>query len=262
LKPVAEMTHQSARWSADDVDRRFGTDDRPAELEDLAATLDGLLDRLSAVLRHEQQLSSEISHELRTPLARILAEVELHRQRLRPGDPLDASLGVVQSSAQEMSQILETLMAAARSGSGTAPGRCDAAAVLRDLVAARRTPDRVVEVVAPGPVATGVDAEVLVRAVSPVLDNALRFSRREVVVHVATERQVVVITVVDDGPGISDEDLPHVFEPGRRGTGPDPHPGAGLGMSLSRRLIKAAGGSIEATSTDSGALIIIRLPAA
>jgi len=59
-----EMTHQSARWSAADVDRRFGAARRPAELEDLARTLDGLLDRLSAVLRHGKRVNEEISHEL------------------------------------------------------------------------------------------------------------------------------------------------------------------------------------------------------
>ena len=75
------MTKQAARWSTDDVDHRFGDHRPPAELDELAATLDGLLDRLSAVLRNERQLSAEISHELRTPLARASAEIQLLRQR-------------------------------------------------------------------------------------------------------------------------------------------------------------------------------------
>ena len=80
LRPVEEMTNQAARWSTDDVDRRFGDHRRPTELDNLAMTLDALLDRLSAVLRNERQLSAEISHELRTPLARAMAEIQLMLQ--------------------------------------------------------------------------------------------------------------------------------------------------------------------------------------
>ncbi|MFN2537524.1 MAG: hypothetical protein ABR549_05155, partial [Mycobacteriales bacterium] len=68
LRPVAAMTKQAGEWSATDTSGRFGAEARPGELADLANTLDGVLGRLSAVLRREQQLSAEISHELRTPL--------------------------------------------------------------------------------------------------------------------------------------------------------------------------------------------------
>ena len=77
LDPVSEMADQAARWSAQDVSHRFGDADRPDELRHLAASLDAVLDRISAVLRHEQQLAAEISHELRTPLAVITSEAEL-----------------------------------------------------------------------------------------------------------------------------------------------------------------------------------------
>ncbi|MCU1604024.1 MAG: Signal transduction histidine kinase, partial [Modestobacter sp.] len=124
LRPVQEMSQQAGRWSADDVDRRFGHRARPAELADLAATLDGVLDRLSAVLRHEQRLTDELSHELRTPLARLRAEVDLARDR-PPGDPaVTTGLVAVDAAAQDMQQIIETLLQAGRGGSRAAPGRC------------------------------------------------------------------------------------------------------------------------------------------
>ena len=77
LDPVSEMADQAARWSASDVAQRFGDAPRPEELRHLAGSLDAVLDRISAVLRHEQQLAAEISHELRTPLAVIATEAEL-----------------------------------------------------------------------------------------------------------------------------------------------------------------------------------------
>jgi signal transduction histidine kinase len=261
LLPVTEMTHQAARWSADNVDRRFGQAERPVELEDLAATLDGVLDRLGAVLRHERRLSDEISHELRTPMARILAEVELLRDGADRDPALHAALATIEHSAREMTGILETLMTAARSGNqASLPGRCDAAETLRTLVAGRPHGTVTVAVDSPGPVRVGIDAAILTRAVSPLLDNAERYATSRVDVRLRADRDVVRISVVDDGPAFAEADLGHVFEPGRRGSDPDSHPGAGLGLALVRRLVTAAGGTVTAANTGTGAAVEMALP--
>ena len=82
LLPVSRMTDDAAAWSDHDLDRRFDRGEPYDELTQLAATLDALLERLSASLRHEQRFTAELSHELRTPLAKIAAETELAlRQR-------------------------------------------------------------------------------------------------------------------------------------------------------------------------------------
>lgn len=260
LRPVAEMTHQAARWSVDDVDRRFGSKRRPAELEDLAGTLDGLLDRVSAVLRHERDFSAQVSHELRTPLARVLGEVELLRQRPHPAAVTGPALATIEGAAREMSDILETLMAAARTVSRAAAGRCDAVGTVRALL--DRRPERsMIRFLPAGPAVAGVDPAVLQRSLSPLVDNAVRFARSTVEVRVRADRGVVVVEVADDGPGISAEELPHVFEPGRRGAGDPGHDGAGLGLALARRLVTAAGGSVRAGSTSHGAVFVVVLPA-
>jgi signal transduction histidine kinase len=74
LRPVQRMTRQAATWSERDLDQRFALGKPRDELTELAATLDGLLDRLGASLRREQRFSAELSHELRTPIARVIAE--------------------------------------------------------------------------------------------------------------------------------------------------------------------------------------------
>ena len=261
LRPVAQMTHQAAHWSAHDLDRRFGEDRRPVELDDLAATLDGVLNRLSSVVRHEKQLSAEISHELRTPLARILAEVELLRRTQPPADT-DAVLASVQTSVVEMSEMLETLMAAARSDSSSPPGRCDAVDVMRALIDRRTEPDVVVHLHSRGVVMAGVEGNLLGRALSPLLDNAVRYARTAVDITVAADRGLVRIEVRDDGPGFAEEDLPHVFEPGRRSSRPDAHEGAGLGLALARRLVRSADGSVQATNGARGAVLAVTVPLA
>ena len=83
LRPVAAMTREAAAWGAAESDRRFDLGPPHDELTQLASTLDSLLDRLAASLRHERLFSAELSHELRTPLARILAQSEMMLTRER-----------------------------------------------------------------------------------------------------------------------------------------------------------------------------------
>jgi signal transduction histidine kinase len=276
LSPVQDMIEQAGRWSADDVDRRFGSARRPQELDDLARTLDGVLDRISAVLRHEKVFSEQISHELRTPLAAVVAEVELVGESVAegsaPGRPeLDESVRRIAAAAERMAGILDTLMAAARSDTARPAGRCDARGTLQELVRARAAaaptsgrpagaPAPRLALRVPAGLVVGVDAAVLHRLVSPLLDNAARYARRSVIVTAARDQGQVEVTVRDDGPGIAEADLPRVFGPGWRADPTDSHDGAGLGLALVHRLATAAAGSVRAEPGPGGS-VTVRLPA-
>jgi signal transduction histidine kinase len=263
LRPVREMTTQAGRWSADDVDRRFGDSPRPAELDELARTLDGVLDRLAAVLRHERQLSDELSHELRTPLARVQAEVDLLRERPRGLDEQRRALAALDDAAGSMRDILETLMAAARTGTGVAPGRSVPADVIGPLV--RRVtagrPELTATVDLPGDLVTGVDGALLERMVAPVLDNAVRHAAGSVRVDATPAAGRVRVTISDDGPGVAAEHRELVFAPGWRADLDDGHDGVGLGLALARRLAVAAGGEITVDPGGAGARFVVDLPA-
>ncbi|HEV7872123.1 MAG TPA: HAMP domain-containing sensor histidine kinase [Modestobacter sp.] len=261
LRPVQEMSEQAARWSADDVDRRFDGQSRPTELAELAATLDGVLDRLSAVLRHEQRLTAELSHELRTPLARLRAEVELTQER-RPGDPVVAGgLAAIDAAAEDMQKIIETLLEAARAGTRTAPGRCRPAAAVAALLATTGSPPGVQVAAEIDPELTvGVDAAVLQRLLAPVLDNALRYARSSVSVRGERGSDGVRLVVEDDGPGVAAADAERVFRPGWRADPDDDHPGGGLGLALTARLVAASAGWITCRPGGPGSRFEITLP--
>jgi signal transduction histidine kinase len=263
LRPVREMTGQAGEWSAEQVDRRFGDAPRPVELDELARTLDGVLDRLGAVLRHERQLSDELSHELRTPLARVQAEVDLLRGHAREPEEQERALAAVDEAAGSMREILETLMAAARSATGQAPGRCAPADVLGPLLsrAAAARPGLGVTCRLPSELVVGVDPAVLERIVAPVVDNAVRFAVHDVRVEGRQRAGSVSITVVDDGPGVPDDHAEWVFAPGWRADPDDGHDGAGLGLALARRLATAAGGRIVVVPGERGGRFAVDLPA-
>ncbi|MCC5576324.1 HAMP domain-containing histidine kinase [Microtetraspora sp. AC03309] len=263
LRPVAEMSAQAARWSEGGAAERFGVAGRPDELASLAANLDELLDRLAAVLRHEQQQSAELSHELRTPLARIVAETDWLTARRRDATAQRASHAAIASAAATMQRICETLLSEARTRSASVPGRCALPDLARDLArrCAEEHPQAVPVVVRGGAVTAGVAASVAERILTPLLDNARRYAVRTITIECAQVPGGVEVAVADDGPGVPADVGPAVFEPGRRADPADGHDGAGLGLALARRLARAAGGDIHLAPCPAGARFVVRLPA-
>ncbi|MEA2220615.1 MAG: hypothetical protein QOJ35_3241 [Solirubrobacteraceae bacterium] len=259
LRPVRAMTHTVADWIAHDLDGRFGHAPRPDELGELAQAFDDLLDRVAASLRHEQRLSAELSHELRTPLARITAQAELLLRRDRPADERRAAVEAMLRSAEEMEGILSVLMAAARADVGLGAGRSALGPTLRRLAERWST-----ELEPPGALHVGVDAEIVERIVTPLLDNAARMARDRVVLRARQANGHVAIEVLDDGPGVPAEEREAVFEPGRSSPQAGAAGGAGLGLALARRLARAAGGDVSAEEPEPGSAggrFQVRLPA-
>ncbi len=269
LRPVSRMTADAAAWSERDLDRRFNVGEPYDEVSRLARTLDGLLDRIAASLRHERRFSAELSHELRTPLAKITAEAELALRRERDPAGYREALAAVLRSARQLTRTVDTLVAAARQDATNGGGRSDArAAVWRAVEGCGATAAEAglaLEVDAPGaPVRVGVDADIVERILQPIIENACRYGRTRVDVGVARVDGHVEVSVRDDGPGVSDEERDRIFEPGVRGSAGhgDAERGAGLGLALSRRLARAAGGEVLATGEGGGGSFAIRLPRA
>jgi signal transduction histidine kinase len=267
LSPVAKMTAEAADWGEHDFSRRFFAGEPHDELSTLASVFDGLLARLAQSLRHEQRLTAEISHELRTPLAKVLAEAELTGGRDRSPEEYRASLGMIRRHAQDLQRVLETLLASARAMVAAKPAVSDARqgaeralSPLADTLAGQ---GKSAELVCVRPVRVAVDADVLERILSPLLENAARFARGRIVLEIREAGGWAVFEIRDDGPGVGPGEHERIFDPGYRGEEPreDGHAGSGLGLSLVRRLARAAGGEVEARASDDGGSFAVRLPA-
>jgi signal transduction histidine kinase len=267
LKPVSRMTADAEAWSERELDRRFAVGEPYDELSQLAATLDRLLDRLSASLRREQRFSAEMSHELRTPLAKVRAQAELALRRERPPEEYRQALTMIVTNTQQMTSAIETLVAAAQQESGLARGRCDAGDVVGEVadtcsaLAERRGLQLDAETPSP-PLPLGVEAEIAVRVLQPLVENACEFARGHVRIHVERGDGAVLITVDDDGPGVRGDEAESIFAPGVRGSAAEAgaSAGAGLGLALARRLARAAGGDVLVRPGDGGHFVA-RLPA-
>jgi signal transduction histidine kinase len=263
LQPVAGMTAAAADWSERDLDRRFNLGPPRDELTALSATLDGLLARIAASVRHEQRFSAEMAHELRTPLAGLRGETELALRRRDLAPHVRESFEAILRSADRTQRVIDTLLAAARRDAGPATGSADAAEVVRAAgeaaQAAALAAGVSVSVHAPDrPARVGVDRDLAVQALNPLLDNAIRHARSKVRVAAAAELDMVVLRVLDDGDGVSLDQREAIFAAGHSGSGDGD--GAGLGLPLARRLARSGGGDVELGQDGSGGCFELRLP--
>lgn len=266
LKPVAVMTEEAADWSEHDLDHRFNLGPPTDELTALASTFDSMLARLAETLRREQRLTAEISHELRTPLAAVAAEAELALRRNRTDEEYRQALEGIHRRSRQLAEIVDTLMAAARdhtllSGESAYANEAARRAIAGLELGADAAPVELVPV--PGNPSVQAGLAVAGQVIAPLLENACRHGASPITLTVTPAGDAVAFEVRDRGPGIPDDDLERIFEPGYRGAaaGSDEQ-GAGLGLALARRLARTLGGDVVAIPSDSGALLRATLPRA
>lgn len=269
FRPMVRMTGEAEAWTTEDLDRRFDLGPPHDELTQLAYTLDGMLDRLATSLRREQRFSAEVSHQLRTPVAKIKAEAELALRRERPADYYQEALGSVLYSADQMARTVEALLAASQEEGSLARGRAEVWQVIADVVSSIGVlaEENEVEVRVRPPardLRVGVERDIAVQILAPVVENACRFARSDVLLSATRKGTEVHFVVEDDGPGVAEEESEKIFEPGVRGSasgnGGNRSRGVGLGLPLSRRLARAASGDVELATGHRGARFLVRLP--
>jgi len=267
FRPVERMTREAAEWSERRLERRFELGEPHDELTRLAATLDGLLDRIAASLRREQRFSAELSHELRTPVSRIVAEADLALRRERSGSEYRAALEVVLRNAKDVASTIEALVAASQQEAGLISGTADAYEAASKAIGGceHRASEHGISLELERPAAplrVGVDPELALRTLQPVVENAVRYGRGHVRLSVARNGTRIVFLVVDDGPGVREDERERIFEAGQRGTAGQngDGDGAGLGLALARRLARAASGDVEALPSDDGGRFAVSLP--
>ena len=252
LRAGAEEISRTRRISGPGERERLPVPSAADEIHALAITLNEMLDRLAETQERQRAFVADAAHELRSPLASIQAQLEV-AQRLDEGGTLPADLMV---DVKRLSGLVEDLLLLARADADTRPPARLAAVDARDLVAELSVTYRHARVPvtlhADEPVIIMCAAEELRRAISNVLDNAVRHAATRVEVEVTTsvDHDQAVISVSDDGPGIQPADRERVFErftrlDDSRGRSSG---GAGLGLAIARELVTRAGGTVALTA--------------
>ncbi|MDX6320428.1 MAG: hypothetical protein QOF52_286 [Propionibacteriaceae bacterium] len=269
LRPVEELRLEAERISGRDRAERLGVPPAADEIRALAVTLNGMLDRLAAARGRQQSFVTDAAHELRSPLASIRTQLEV-ADRLGDGGSLPADMA---ADVERLSALVEDLLLLARADADsrgpTNPTVFDARTALAELRAGFRNARVPVTVGSGPPVLVRADEAELRRAVANLVDNAVRHAGSQVCLDVQAADGAVVISVLDDGPGIAVADRDRVFDRFTRLDNARDRDagGTGLGLAIVRELVTRAGGTVgfetatgPAGTAQSRLAVLIRLP--
>src|SRR6266516_382687 len=287
LRPVKMITRTANEISATDLRRRLHLQSRD-EFGELAATFDHMLARLEAAFKRQAQFTADASHELRTPLTIIDLEINRALTQLEQPEAYRHVLEQIQAENEQMTATVNSLLLLARADTGQMT--LDLQEVdLSDIALA--SVERLLPLARQSQVtlATGDLPEVLVRGdpqylgqmMTNLIENGIKYSSgigKRVHIELACEQERRgVVRVQDDGPGISNDHLPYLFERfyrvdkarSRRQKGPalsskpgygEPG-GSGLGLSIVQWIVQAHGGEIRVESKiGAGTLFEVLLP--
>ncbi len=271
-RPLTLAVRTTRRIAAGDLDARMPIERASPELAQLGESINAMAADLARSRATERQFVLSISHDLRTPLTSIRGYAEAIADGAAP-DPVHAAK-VIASEAGRLERLFQDLLDLARLDAKRFA--IDVRRVyLREVAAGAAEGLRgrfeeghialTVDASA-GELVVAADPDRLAQVVTNLLENARKFAGSNVrvaVVPVPTDPQLVALLVEDDGPGIPEADLPHVFE--RFFTGSErqrARSGTGLGLAIVAELVQAMGGDVTAlspTSRSGGTRIVVQL---
>jgi len=258
LKPVDQITRTAHEIEESDLSRRIPVQSKD-ELGRLASTLNQMIERLEKAFKRQQRFTSDASHELRTPLAVIQAESTLALNKERTANEYKQSLEIVSNESMLMAKVVDQLLTLARADSGKEQlsfEELDLSELLTGVAAHAEIlcrdkgiefhPDGMETILGSG------DRAKLQELFLNLLDNAIRYSPDGGKISLTLRRaeESAVISIADIGIGISEEDIPYIFERFYRvdKARSRVENGAGLGLAICKYIAEIHGGRIEVIS--------------
>jgi two-component system heavy metal sensor histidine kinase CusS len=259
LRPLADVSAAAARINASTLGERLESAAMPAELADLTATFNAMLDRLESAFGRISQFSADIAHELRTPLQVLRGETEVALAQARSPEELRQVLGSALEEYARLGKLIETLLFLARADNPETQIErepLDIARKLHDTAAfyeplAQDAGVALAVDVEPG-LAASLDRTLLQRALGNLVTNAIAHTPAggRVTIRARRARDAIELEVEDTGRGIAPEHLPHIFDRFYRADGARSSSGGrvGLGLALVKSIAQLHGGHVEAHS--------------
>lgn len=272
IRPIEEISASAGRISEGNLSERISLADTDSELGRLADVLNSTFARLEGAFARQRQFTADASHELRTPVTVILSQAQMTLARERTGAEYRDSLAACQRAAQRMRRLIEALLQLARLDAGRETSKherfdlAEVAAESAEMIAPMAATRGIIIQTDLSPAFCTGDAQQIAQVVTNLLTNAINYNRDggEVRLSVAFENGRARLAVTDTGEGISEEDLPRIFERFYRvdKSRSNPQGRTGLGLAICRAIVEAHQGTLEAESRlGSGSSFTLQLPA-
>jgi len=271
VQPVTEITEQAEAIEPGVPGQRITAHADVAEFQGLVRVLNSTLERLEGAYQTQRRIIADVAHDLRTPITAVRGEIEIALRGQRTPEQYRGTLTSILEGVDHLSAINEALILLARIEAGELaphPEPVDLATLAASAVQRvhPRAGGRALKFRGPGAgrVIAWADPEMISVLLDQLLDNAVRHTPPEtrVEAEVGGNGASVSVAVRDNGPGIAEEVLPHLFErfyradPARSRTA-----GPGLGLTVAAAIAQAHRGSIRAANLPSGGLeVTVLLP--
>ena len=260
-RPLREARSATKRIAAGDLATRVPIDPQDGEeLTGLSESINTMAAGLERSRGLERQFLLSVSHDLRTPLTSIRGFAEALAENRTP-DPAHAA-GVILSESRRLERLVQDLLELARLDArrfSLDVRATDVGEVVADTAegfrpaAERADVSLTIEVGANGS-AAAADPDRLAQVVANLVENALKYARSSISVGAGNTE----VWVEDDGPGIGEDDLVHVFEPFYQSQrAPSREVGTGLGLAIVHELVEAMGGDVRAESPPTGGTRVV-----
>lgn len=280
LDPIKEITQRARRITATNLDQRLPTYSTRDELSDLAHTFNEMLSRLEDSFDAQKAFVSNIAHELRTPLTTIIADLEYMLAKPRSQEELQSALRSTLTDARKLSRMAASLLDFARASYDASKIAFRKVRIDEVLLDARQmllqaNPDYNVQISFSRDFTADTDEALTIRANEYLLktaflnlmENACKFSPDHtcdvnIEIHTTDHNRPkphLTLHFIDRGPGISAEDLDHIFEPFYRGKNKHLANGSGIGLSLTKRIVELHKGSIRVHTSPEGSTFTVEL---
>ncbi len=275
-RPIARIIRVTNRLHPSRLEERLPIRGTCDELDQLSETINSFLDRIAAYLRQSREFTANAAHELRSPLTALQSSLEIALNADRTTEQYKEVLSVLLEECGQMRVLVNQLLLLAEGDAGRL--HLHSEALRMDQIIASSL--EMFQVVAESaeveltarrlePVMIHGDGNKLWQVVNNLIDNAIKFTpaggRVSVTFFLDEAKHESVLEVTDTGPGISSQDLPHIFDRFYQGDKArqreTPSRGLGLGLSICQAVIDAHGGTIEVASTlGQGTTFTVRLP--
>jgi two-component system heavy metal sensor histidine kinase CusS len=268
LRPLGEMRRALERVQPAHLNERIETERWPRELRPLAASFDDMLGRLEDSFTRLSQFSADLAHELRTPIGNMLGEAQVALTRERSSEEYRSIIESTAAECERLSGIIDNLLFLARAESAEQQierSLFNGRAALEKITSFYQTAaeDRHVTIGCKGEGQIFADPALFNRALSNLIDNALRFTSDGGNIRIAFQgtAEAAEISVTDTGSGIAPEHLPRVFDRFYRGDASRSSAGTGLGLALVKSIVDLHGGSAAIQSeSGAGTTVTLRFP--
>lgn len=266
-RPIHNLRRTAEAITDGDLASRSDEHAGPPEIRTLARAYNRMSDRLNEMIDEQRRFAADASHQLRSPLTALRLRIET-AQELLATDPerAVARLEAAEHEAERLNDIIEALLLLSRgevdAGSREAIDLAAAAQAMCEVWAPLAEESRV-KLNYLGLDALSVQAlpGAIEQVIGNLVDNAIRASATDTIVTVQVTRdgQHGVLKVLDEGTGMSADELSHAFD--RFWRSDAQAGGTGIGLAIVRKLVEASGGTVELQSrTPKGVVAVVRLP--